>query len=163
MDEVFQAGDGWAASNDLAAGDAFAIKKIRDANRALELGRLLKNEVDLRHRKRLGKVIESPQPHALHDGFDRPVGSDHHHKRFVVIVGDALDEHPPVAIGQFHVEEDEIKRIGCEALFGLRNRPGRGNGIPLAPQSLLEGFANNRGVINNQYAVKSHQVLAGGR
>ena len=78
-------------------------------------------------------------------------------------MGDALDEDPPVAIGQFHVEEDEIKRIGREALFGLRNRPRRGNGIPLAPQSLLEGFANNRGVINNQYAVKSHQVLAGGR
>ena len=163
VDEIFQAGDGGAASNDLAAGDAFAIKKIRDANRALELGRLLENEVDLRHRKRLGKVIESPQPHALHDGFDRPVGSDHYHKGFVVIVGDALDEDPPVAIGQFHVEEDEIKRIGCEALFGLRNRPRRGDGIPLAPQSLLEGFANNRGVINNQYAVKSHQVLAGGR
>jgi len=163
MDEIFQAGDGGAVSNDFAAGDAFAIEKIRDANRTLELGGLLENQVDLRHRKRLGKVIESPQPHALHDGFDRSVCSDHHYKRFIVIVGDAFDEDPPIAIGQFHVEEDEIKRIGREALFGLRNRPSRGNGIPLAPKSLLEGFANNRGVINNQYAVKSHQVLAGGR
>ena len=114
----------------------------------------------MRHRKRLGKVIECPLPHALHDGLDRAVCGNHHHKRLVVIVGEALDENPPIAIGQFHVEEDEVKRIGHEAFFGLCNRPRRGNGIPLAPQSLLKGFANNRGVINNQYAVKSHQVLA---
>lgn len=107
----------------------------------------------MRHRKRLRKVIESSQSHALHNGLDRSICGDHHHERLVVIVGKALDEDTPVAIRQFHVEKDEIERIGSEALFRLRNRPRSGNGIPLPPQAFLEGFANNRRVINYQYAV----------
>jgi hypothetical protein len=112
VDEVFQASDGRTFSDDFAAGDTLTIEKVRNTHRTLKLGGLLKNEVDLRHRKRLRKVIESPQSHALNNGLDRSICSDHDHERLVFIVGKMLDENAPVAIGQFHVEKDEIERIG---------------------------------------------------
>ena len=97
--EIFQAGNGGTASNDLAASDAFTIEKIRDSDRPLKIGGLLENEVDLRHRKRLRQIIKSPRAHAFDNGFDRAIRRDHHHERLVVRVGKAIDKDAPVAIG----------------------------------------------------------------
>ena len=153
LDQILQAKNRRAFSDDLAPGDAVAVQKIGHLHRALELGGFFHHQIDLGHGKRLRHIIEGPRTHALDHGFHAAIRRDHHHQRLGLAVGHSFYENPPITIGQFHIEENQIESVAGKSFLGFSDRAGCGHGESLATQAFFKGFANDRGVIHHQYAV----------
>ena len=156
IDQIPKLNDDWAFTDDLSVGNGRPIEIIRHLCSTLEFRSLLQNQIDLHFGEGLLDVIKRPRAHTLDHRLDRPVGRDHHHQWLVLQMRHPLDKDLPVAIRKLHIQKHKIEVAGRKSFLRLSQRSGRRHSIPLASELFLEGFSNDRGVINHQYAIKRH-------
>ena len=150
LDELAQAGHRGAATEEIAVTAVLLAEVAVDLDElAVGVG-FFEDDLNLPGREWLDEVIESACAHAGDGAFDGAVAGHHDDERSVGQGADAFEKLLAVAVGQAHVEHDEVECFLREHGFGLRDRARDGDGEFFALKELVEDFLDQGFVVENE-------------
>ena len=156
-DELPQLVHGGALAQKVLAGFLVVPAEILvDLEDLGELLRLPERYLDLFIGERFDEIVKRSVLHALDRGFHAPKAGGHDGQRLLWARLEQLEQVGTVAIREADIEEDDVKVVLGQAILGGGNGRDRGHIIATAPQTVLEVFADNLIVFEDDHFFYGH-------
>ncbi len=107
---------------------------------------------ELRDREGLAEEIVGARVEAGDALGDRRVGREEEDRRADALAAERAAEVDPRAVGQLHVEHDDVHRVVVETIAGLAHRRGRRDLVAVTAQAAQEQIADLLVIVHDQHA-----------